>query len=58
MPPTAALSSLAPVVTLTINAGMVWHHIFLDRYRDPIGYGFHSSRFSDPRRVKRPFGVW
>jgi hypothetical protein len=33
--------------------------VFLDRYPDPLGYGFSPSRFSDPRRrVRRPYGVW
>jgi RES domain len=40
-------------------AGSVWHHIFLDRFPEPLGFGFASSRFSDPRRkpAKR-FGVY
>ena len=41
------------------SVGSVWHHIFLDRFSDPLGFGFASSRFSDPRR-KPPsrFGVY
>jgi hypothetical protein len=39
--------------------GSVWHHIFLDRFPDPLGFGFASSRFSDPRRNhKNRFGVY
>jgi hypothetical protein len=39
--------------------GSIWHHIFLDRFPDPLGFGFTPSRFSDPR--KNPalrFGVY
>ena len=41
------------------SVGSVWHHIFLDRFPDPLGFGFASSRSSDPRRkpAKR-FGVY
>lgn len=45
------------LITRPIAAGTVWHRILLDRYPDPLGYGFSRSRFSDPRRVKRPFGI-
>jgi len=39
--------------------GSVWHHIFLDRFPDPLGFGFASSRFSDPRRKPASrFGVY
>jgi hypothetical protein len=39
-------------------AGSIWHHIFLDRFPDPLGFGFAPSRFSDPRRHPlRRFGV-
>jgi hypothetical protein len=39
--------------------GSVWHHIFLDRFPDPLGFGFASSRFSDPRRrTAKRFGVY
>jgi hypothetical protein len=41
------------------SVGNVWHHIFLDRFSDPLGFGFASSRFSDPRRKPaRRFGVY
>jgi hypothetical protein len=33
-----------------VPVGRVWHHIFLDRFPDPLGFGFASSRFSNPRR--------
>jgi hypothetical protein len=37
----------------------VWHHIFLDRFPDPLGFGFASSRFSDPRgKTPKRFGVY
>jgi len=48
----------APLVTRQIKAGAVYHHIFLDRHPDPLGFGFAPSRFSDPRRIMRPFGVY
>ena len=39
--------------------GNVWHHIFLDRFSDPLGYGFASSRFSDPRKkLASRFGIY
>jgi hypothetical protein len=39
--------------------GSVWHHIFLDRFSDPLGFGFGSSRFSDPRQKStKRFGVF
>jgi hypothetical protein len=39
--------------------GGVWHHIFLDRFPDPLGFGFAASRFSDPRRnPAERFGVY
>ena len=41
------------------SVGSVWHHVFLDRFSDPLGFGFASSRFSDPRRKPaRRFGVY
>lgn len=40
-------------------AGSLWHHIFLDRFSDPLGFGFAPSRFSDPRKnAPPPFGVY
>jgi hypothetical protein len=46
---------LAPIKT-----GTKWFRLYSSRYRDPLGFGFSSSRFSDPR-VKLPekdrFGV-
>jgi hypothetical protein len=42
-----------------VPAGSVWHHIFLDRFSDPLGFGFGSSRFSDPRqKPTKRFGVF
>jgi hypothetical protein len=49
---------LGELIIRRIASGTIWHHIFLDRYTDPLGYGFSPSRFSDPRRIKHPFGVW
>jgi hypothetical protein len=42
-----------------VPAGSVRHHILPDRFSYPLGFGFASSRFSDPRRkpVSR-FGVY
>lgn len=49
----------ARLVTAEIPAGSVWHHIFLDKYPDPLGYGYTRSRFSDPRKnPKHRFGVY
>jgi hypothetical protein len=42
-----------------VAAGTIWHHLFVRRFTDPLGYGYSPSRFSDPRR--RPanrFGVF
>jgi hypothetical protein len=42
-----------------VRAGSVWHHLFLDRFPDPLGLGHSPSRFSDPRRAPRTrFGVY
>jgi hypothetical protein len=38
-------------------AGSIWHHIFLDRFPNSLGFGYGSSRFSDPRKTPR-FGVY
>jgi hypothetical protein len=39
--------------------GSVWHHIFLDHFPDPLGFGFASSRFSDPRKSPAGrFGIY
>jgi hypothetical protein len=41
------------------SVGSVWHHIFLDRFPDPLGFGYAPSRFSDPRtKAARRFGVY
>jgi hypothetical protein len=42
-----------------VPVGSVWHHLFLDRFPDPLGFGYSPSRFSDPRKnpAKR-FGVY
>lgn len=53
-----ALAYLPPVLPASIETGFVYHHIFLDRFEDPLGFGFGPTRFSDPRRIKRPFGVF
>lgn len=51
-----AAASLAPA---HVPAGSVWHHIFQDRFPDPLGFGFGASRFSDPRKSARPrFGIY
>lgn len=51
-------NTFGELIIRRIAAGTVWHHIFPDRYPDPLGYGFTSSRFSDPRRAKLRFGVY
>lgn len=49
----------ARLVTTRIATGTVWHHLFLDRFADPLGSGYAPSRFSDPRRRARDrFGVY
>lgn len=58
MPRLAEPLSVAQLVTCPIKAGTVWHHIFPDRYPNPLGYGFTSSRFCNPRRAKHRFGVY
>ena len=41
------------------HVGGVWHHIFLDRFPDSLGFGFAPSRYSDPRRKpEKRFGVY
>jgi hypothetical protein len=36
-----------------------YNYIFLDRFPDPLGFGFASSRFSDPRgKMPKRFGVY
>jgi hypothetical protein len=39
--------------------GSVWHHTLLDRFPDPLGFGFASSRFSDQRKSPASrFGIY
>jgi hypothetical protein len=40
----------AQLIRAEVPAGAVWHHIFLSRFPDPLGFGFSASRFSDPRK--------
>jgi RES domain len=48
-----------PLARVTVSAGSVWHHIFLDQFPDPLGFGYAESRFSDPRRrIRNRFGVY
>ena len=60
MPPRSphplASATLAPA---QVPAASVWHHIFLGRFPDPLGFGYSQSRFSDPRKnPARRFGVF
>lgn len=49
----------ATLIRALAGAGSTWHHLFLDRFADPLGFGFSSSRFSDPRKApQRRFGVY
>lgn len=49
----------ASLVRALASAGGTWHHLFLDRFADSLGFGFSSSRFSDPRKAPRSrFGVY
>ncbi len=51
--------AVAPLSPAHVPAGSVWHHIFQDRFPDPLGFGYGASRFSDPRKsAKAPFGVY
>jgi hypothetical protein len=47
----------APLTLAQASAGSVWHHIFLHRFPNSLGFGFGSSRFSDPRKSPQ-FGVY
>jgi hypothetical protein len=49
---------LGELIIRRVAAGTIWHHIFPDRYPNPLGYGLTSSRFSDPRHAKHRFGVY
>jgi hypothetical protein len=56
LPHPLASGALTPTTHAPVSS--VWHHIFLDRFPDPLGFGFASSRFSDPRRkTPKRFGV-
>lgn len=49
----------ATLVRALASAGSTWHHLFLNCFSDPLGFGFSSSRFSDPRKARQPrFGVY
>jgi RES domain len=49
----------SPLTPAHVPVGSVWHHIFLDRFPDPLGFGFAPSRFSDPRKKSSSrFGVY
>jgi hypothetical protein len=49
----------SPLTPAHPPVGSVWHHVFLDRFPDPLGFGFAPSRFSDPRgKPSSRFGVY
>jgi hypothetical protein len=49
----------ASLIRALADAGGTWHRLFLDRFADPLGFGFSSSRFSDPRKAPSTrFGVY
>ena len=55
-PPPLASASL---IHGPVQAGSIWHHLFLDRFPDPLGFGHAPSRFSDPRKTTLTlFGVY
>jgi RES domain len=57
--PSARPLTSASLALARVPTGSVWHHIFLDRFPDPLGFGFAPSRFSDPRKnPARRFGVF
>ncbi len=41
----------------SIPAGRKFYRLYPARYPDPLGFGTTPSRFSDPRRSRRKFGV-
>jgi hypothetical protein len=42
-----------------VAAGSGWHHIFLDRFSDPLGFGIGSGRLSGPsEKPTKQFGVF
>lgn len=50
----------APLRIYEVPSGQVFGRIYLGRYPEPLGYGKTPSRFSDPRRRRKPanrFGV-
>ena len=36
------------LVMTELPAGQLWRRLYLTRYADPLGFGYGSSRFSDP----------
>lgn len=38
-----------PLDIETIQAGNVWLRLYSSQFPDPLGFGYRSSRFSDPR---------
>ncbi|WP_281024697.1 RES family NAD+ phosphorylase [Rhizobium jaguaris] len=47
-------------MTLKLTSSAPWYRLFQSRYPNPLGYGFGSSRFSDPEVTVSPpdrFGV-
>ena len=58
MPPLGFASR--PLVLTEVGRGAIWRRLYQTRFRDPLGYGFGPSRFSDPEVSLLPperFGV-
>jgi hypothetical protein len=58
VPPTPAFASVALDIK-TVPAGLEFGRIYRKTFPDPLGFGKHPSRFSDPRRraADNRFGV-
>jgi hypothetical protein len=47
-------------VTQKLGSYAPWYRLYQSRYSNPLGYGFGSSRFSDPEKALPPsdrFGI-
>jgi hypothetical protein len=48
------------LVTQELSSDATWYRLYQSRHPDPLGYGFGSSRFSDPEETLHPpdrFGI-
>jgi hypothetical protein len=59
VPPSPGFQS-RPLDLIEISGGQSWFRLYRSQYPNPLGYGFASSRFSDPATDLQPpdrFGV-